>query len=196
MPLLSLVACLTAFNTGVTLSADLHLGIIDFAKCQRSYYKTYTSRSAFSKLRDENSSEVTEMRRKLKSLMEEQQAAGQSQKQGELSADGLREAQERAGQITSLQRDLMERESKANKELEEEASRIQKELTGEIYETASKIGKELGFDLVINVTFGLNGVPAAISCNVPEENNITDRVIQELNRYAPKGWSPPENSED
>lgn len=191
-----LIVCGLVFHAGAASAADLSLGVMDFAKCQRHYYKTSTARSMFSKLRDEKTTQLNEQKDRLKQLMTDQQAASKRQEQGELSAGDLKDAQLRAGEITSLQREVMENQTKGEQELKDEANRIQTELTSEIHQAASRIGKSLGFDLLINVTFGINGVPTAIPCSVPEENDVTDRVIKELNRYAPEGWSPPTSDEE
>lgn len=176
-------------------NAQAKIGLIDFARLQREFFKTDVERKNFEAKRKEAVDKVNERREKLKQLLEEQQGAEKSLKDPTLSEDNkkkvLEAARERVGKITSLQKESIELDSRANAELASLANEIQRKLTKEIYETIGAIAAEKGLDLVFNRTFGINGVPTLAYSSEKNLQDFTDEVAKKLNKEAPAGWKPP-----
>jgi len=183
-----------AFATPAT--AEVKIGLIDFARLQREFYKTDQERKKFEEKRSEAREKVEERRNKLKELLQEQQAAEKSLKDPTLSEDKKKEvlesARERVGKITSLQKEAIELETRTNAELAKMANEIQRNLTKEIYDTIGMIAQGKGLDLVFNRTFGINGVPTLAYSSTENLEDFTDEVASKLNENAPEGWTPPE----
>lgn len=176
-------------------NAQAKIGLVDFARLQREFFKTDQERKSFEGKRKEAVDKVGERRQKLKELIEEQQAAEKSLKDPTLSEENkkkvLEAARERVGKITSLQKESIELDSRANAELATLANEIQRNLTKEIYDTIGTIAAKKGLDLVFNRTFGINGVPTLAYSSTQNLEDFTDEVAKELNKGAPAGWKPP-----
>ncbi len=194
----------TFFIAGLLLIAapsqaqDVKIGLIDFARLQREFYRTDLERQNFEAKRQEERTKVEERRNKLKELLTEQEAAAQQLQEDTFSdakkEEILKAAQERQGQITSLQRESIEMESRINAELAKMANEIQRSLTKEIYDMIGTIAQEKGYDLVFNRTFGINGVPTLAYSSTGKLEDYTDEVRERLNTDAPEGWEPPKDA--
>lgn len=188
------LAALAAFLTPVA-NGEAKIGLVDFARLQREFFKTDVERKNFEGKRKDALDKVNERREKLKELLEEQQGAEKSLKDPTLSEDNKKKvldaARERVGKITSLQKESIELDSRANAELATLANEIQRNLTREIYETIGKIAEEKGLDLVFNRTFGINGVPTVAYSSTKNLEDFTEEVAKRLNKDAPAGWTPP-----
>lgn len=175
--------------------AQVKIGLVDFARLQREFFKTDVERKNFEAKRKDAIGKVNERREKLKEMLEEQAGAEKSLKDPTLSEDNkkkvLEAARERVGKITSLQKESIELDSRANAELATLANEIQRNLTREIYETIGTIAAEKGLDLVFNRTFGINGVPTLAYSSTKNLEDFTDEVAKKLNKDAPAGWTPP-----
>jgi outer membrane protein len=177
---------------------DLTVGVIDYARIQRHYYRTELERKALEERREAEQkkleAEVTEARK----LLDEQQAAQKMMQDPALSDDKkqgiLKDAEERAAKINELQRKVFELQNQANTALSEEAGRAQAALHQEIYEAINKVAEAKGIDLLHNRTFGVNGIPTVAYANTKKMTDLTDDVIGELNKNAPAGFDP-ENAE-
>ncbi len=179
---------------------DVKLGLIDFARMQRQFYRTDSERKQFEDKRTEERNKVEERKAKLKELIQAQQDAQKQLSDPTLSEDKKKStmdaAMERQGQITSAQREILELETRLNKELADSANEIQRSLTKEIYDVIGKVAESKGLDVVLNRTFGINGVPTVAYSRASEGvPDFTDEVIAELNKNAPAGWTPPAESE-
>lgn len=176
-------------------NAETKIGLIDFARLQREFFKTDVERKNFDAKRKDALEKVNERREKLKSMIEEQQGADKSLKDPTLSKENkekvLEAARERMGKITSLQKESIELDARANAELATLANEIQRNLTKEIYDMIGTIAAEKGLDLVFNRTFGINGVPTLAYSATKTLEDFTDEVSKRLNKDAPAGWKPP-----
>jgi len=176
-------------------SAEVKMGLVDFNRMQKSFYKTDLAKTDFEKRRAEETEKLNVKLEELKKLLQLQQGLEKDMTDPALSDEKKREllktGQERAGKITSLQKEAMEQQSKTQGELAEEANKIQKDLTTEIYDTTGKVATEKGLDIVFNRTFGINGVPTVAFSSVANIPDITDDVIKVLITGAPAGWKIP-----
>ncbi len=182
------------FVTSGLAQAETKIGLIDFARIQREFYRTYEERENFESQREEKLGKVDEFRTKIKDLAQKQQERQKQISDPTLSQDAkdkiLSEAQEAQGQIASLQREAIETEAKVQKELNDMAAEIQKSLTKQIYETIGTLSESKGLDLVFNRSFGLNGIPVVAYSGTANLEDFSDAVIAELNKPKP-GFTPP-----
>ncbi len=193
----------TLFGAGQFQQAqaqDVKMGLIDFARMQRQFYRTDSEREQFEAQRTEERNKVEERKAKLKELIQQQQTAQKELGDATLSEAKKKsimdEAMERQGQITSAQREILELETRLNKELADKANEIQRSLTKEIYEVIGKVAESKGLDVVFNRTFGINGVPTVAFSKASDAlPDFTDEVVAELNKGAPAGWKPPADTE-
>jgi Skp family chaperone for outer membrane proteins len=193
--LLPLTAALFSAASGISSAQELKVGVVDYGRIQRHYYRTEVERKALELRREEEEKklegEVTQARK----LLEEQQAAQKTLQDPTLSEDKkkviLQEAERRAQQINELQRKVLDLQNSANSELSQEANRAQLALHQEIYEAINKIAEAKGIDLVHNRTFGVNGVPSVAYANTKKMVDLTDDVVGELNKNAPADAAAP-----
>ncbi|RFC46117.1 MAG: chaperone for outer membrane protein [Verrucomicrobia bacterium] len=193
--LLPLTAALVSAASGISSAQELKVGVVDYGRIQRHYYRTEVERKALELRREEEEKklegEVTQARK----LLEEQQAAQKTLQDPTLSEDKkkviLQEAEGRAQQINDLQRKVLDLQNSANSELSQEANRAQLALHQEIYEAINKIAEAKGIDLVHNRTFGVNGVPSVAYANTKKMVDLTDDVVGELNKNAPADATAP-----
>jgi outer membrane protein len=193
--LLPLTAALVSAASGISSAQELKVGVVDYGRIQRHYYRTEVERKALELRREEEEKklegEVTQARK----LLEEQQAAQKTLQDPTLSEDKkkviLQEAERRAQQINELQRKVLDLQNSANSELSQEANRAQLALHQEIYEAINKIAEAKGIDLVHNRTFGVNGVPSVAYANTKKMVDLTDDVVGELNKNAPADAAAP-----
>ena len=188
--------CRTMLLVAVSLTAEqsltaqeLKIGVIDFARIQREYFRTDLERKKFEANRSERLQAVEGMKARIRDLTELQRAAQEKLQDPSESEDAkkliMTEAQERAGMITSLQREALIKENESNEALANEANAVQKALTGEINEAISSVAKEAGFAFVLNRTFGINGIPPVPYVDEEQTQDFTDEVIAALNANAP-----------
>jgi Skp family chaperone for outer membrane proteins len=196
----------TCIATAAVLgSGQLHaqqpakIGLVDFARLQREFFRTDLERKSFQAKRQEDLVKVEERRKKFKDLLQAQGDAQKKLKDPTLSEDKKKEvvteATERQGQLQSLQQELMELESTINAELSKKANEVQQSLTGEIYKTVGEVAEAQGYDVVLNRTFGINGVPTVAFSSTKNLVDLTEEVSKKLNAKAPAGWSPPKDGE-
>ncbi|MBU6300342.1 MAG: OmpH family outer membrane protein [Verrucomicrobia bacterium] len=198
-----LTTCLlaaAAFTAGQAQAQQpAKIGLVDFARLQREFYRTDLERKSFQAKRDEERKKVEERRLKFKELLDLQAGAQKKLKDPTLSDDAkkkvVEEATERQGQLQSLQQELLELEGKINAELAAKANDVQKSLTEEIYNTIGEVAKAKSYDLVLNRTFGINGVPTVAYSSTTNLTDLTEEVGKKLNSKAPAGWTPPKEGE-
>jgi len=196
----------TCIATAAALGAgELHaqspakIGLVDFARLQREFFRTDLERKSFQAKRDEERGKVEERRKTFKTLLEAQGEAQKKLKDPTLSEDAkkkvVEEANERHGKVLSLQQEILELEGKVNAELAAKANEVQKSLTEEIYNTIGEVAKAQTFDVVLNRTFGINGVPTVAYSSTEHLADITEEVSKKLNSKAPAGWTPPKEGD-
>lgn len=168
---------------------DLKVGVIDYGRIQRHYYRTDVERKALETRREEEEKKLEGEVAEARKLLEEQQAAQKTLQDPTISDDKkkaiLQDAEVRAQKINELQRKVLDLQNAANNELSQEANRAQLALHQEIYEAVNKVAELKGIDLVHNRTFGVNGVPTVAYANTKKMVDLTDDVIGELNKNAP-----------
>jgi len=194
------IATVAALGVGqLHAQTPAKVGLVDFARLQREFFRTDLERKSFQSKRDEERAKVEERRKKFKELLQAQGEAQKKLKDPTLSEDAkkkvIEEANERHGQVLSLQQEILELESKVNAELAAKANEVQKSLTEEIYNTIGEISKAQSFDVVLNRTFGINGVPTVAYSSSERLTDLTDEVSKKLNSKAPAGWTPPKEGD-
>ena len=184
------ILALTLIATAASATAaDVSIGLIDFARIQESYYRTEAERETFTAERDKKLAAIDAQREEVKKLMTEQQADGKRIEDPTLSDENRAritvQATERARKILSMQGQIRQAEEKANSELSKEAQRVQRSITKEIYDKIGELAEAKGFDLVLNRSFGINGVPTLAYSRADNLPDYTDEVVAALNETAP-----------
>lgn len=203
MNLRLLITCLaTAATLGsgqLQAQQPAKIGLVDFARLQREFYRSDLERKSFKAKQDEERTKVEGRRKQFKEIVDAQIEAEKKLKDPTLSDDAKKkvaeEYTERQGQLQSLQKELIELEAKINAELATKANEVQKSLTEEIYNTVGEVAEAQGFDVILNRTFGINGVPTVAYSSSKNLTDITEEVSKKLNAKAPAGWTPPKEGE-
>jgi len=194
---LTLFLLITPALIGLAGAQELKVGVVDYAKIQRHYYRTEVERKALEQRRDEEEKKLEGQVAEARKLLDEQQAAQKSFQDPTLSDDKkkalLQDAESRAQKINELQRKVLDLQNAANSELSQEANRAQLALHQEIYEAINKVAETKAIDLVHNRTFGVNGVPTIAFANTKKMVDLTDDIIGELNKNAPAGFAAPKD---
>jgi Skp family chaperone for outer membrane proteins len=189
------LSILLAAATGISSAQELKVGVVDYGRIQRHYYRTEVERKALELRRSEEEKKLEGEVAQARKLLEEQQAAQKTLQDPTLSDDKkkviLQEAEGRAQKINDLQRKVLDLQNVANSELSQEANRAQLALHQEIYEAVNKVAEAKGIDLVHNRTFGVNGVPTVAYANTKKMVDLTDDVVGELNKNAPADFAVP-----
>lgn len=184
-----------AAATGISSAQELKVGVVDYGRIQRHYYRTEVERKALELRRSEEEKKLEGEVAEARKLLEEQQAAQKTLQDPTLSDDKkkviLQDAEERARKINDLQRKVLDLQNVANSELSQEANRAQLALHQEIYEAVNKVAEAKGIDLVHNRTFGVNGVPTVAYANTKKMVDLTDDIVGELNKNAPADFAAP-----
>lgn len=167
---------------------EVKIAVIDFARIQEEYYRTAVERDTFEANREERLARIATRSEQLKNLIEEQRKIAAAIEDPTLSAAKRAELETEGRELflqsRSLQLEIQESEASANSELSKTANSVQRSLTTEIYEKIGEVAESKGFDLVLNRTFGINGVPTvAYSSN--QLVDFSDDVIAALNADAP-----------
>jgi len=192
---LSSLVILFASIAGISAAQELKVGVVDYGRVQRHYYRTEVERKALELRREEEEKKLEGQVSEARKLLGEQQGAQKTLQDPTLSDDKkkviLQEAEGRAQKINDLQRKVLDAQNVANSELSQEANRAQLALHQEIYEAITKVAEAKALDLVHNRTFGVNGVPTVAYANTKKMTDVTDDVIGELNKNAPPDALPP-----
>jgi len=199
LPSLLLAAALGLSAQAASAQNAPKIGLVDFAKLQREFFRTDVERKAFEAKRDEERKKVEERRTKLKELLDAQEKANTEFKDPAISEDKRKQiaedANERQGQVNGLLRELSELEAKINAELAQKANEVQRSLTKEIYDVIGAVAEAGGYDVVLNRTFGINGVPTVAYSSTKSLVDISEDVSKKLNANAPAGWTPPKEGD-
>jgi Skp family chaperone for outer membrane proteins len=198
-PLIAAAALVGGASLAPAQDAVPKIGLVDFARLQREFFRTDAERKAFEAKRDEERKKVEERRGKLKELLDAQEKANQEFKDPAISEDKRKQiaeqANERQGQVNGLLRELSELEAKINAELAQKANDVQRSLTKEIYDVIGEVAEAKGYDVVLNRTFGINGVPTVAYSSTKSLVDLTEEVSKKLNANAPAGWTPPKEGD-
>lgn len=171
-------------------AADYSIGLIDFAEIQERYHRTISERNEFdaekAKVLERIEKKRTEVTAMLAEHMEDQKSLQDPTLSDERKGKITQAATERAQMIMAMQKEIREDEANANRNLSKVAKRVQGEITSEIYDKIGELAEQKGFDLVLNRTFGINGVPTLAYSKTDNVEDYTDEVVAALNADAPE----------
>jgi len=140
---------------GFTFAQELKVGVVDYGRVQRHYYRTEVERKALELRREEEEKKLAGQVSEARKLLEEQQGAQKILQDPTLSDDKkkviLQEAEGRAQKINDLQRKVLDAQNVANSELSSGSQPGQLALHQEIYEAINKVAEAKAIDLVHNL---------------------------------------------
>ena len=175
-----------------SVSADpSKVGIANYAKIQRGYFKTEVEKRALDELRIEEEAKLAESVQRGKEMVDLQRTA-----QGLLNDPTLSrqrkdliqaEIEQRNAEIRKLQTLLQNRT-----EVSRRAAQVQTTLLSDISNAVREIAEAKGLHFVHNTGFGIEGVPALGYFAPDQVTDITAEVLAKLNEKAPEGWKPRE----
>jgi len=187
------------------LSAEpLRVGMVEYQRIQRHYYRTDLERKALEERKATESEKLQasfqESRETVESLLAEQQKAQEELHDPTLSDEKKQEilaaAQKRAAEISALQRKAAQQQTAARNLLLQQAGEANVALLREINDTIRIVAEQQELDFVMNRGFGVRGVPTFPYVSAKHLVDITDEVIAKLNASAPEGWSPSPQEEE
>ncbi len=186
-------ACLAATLAGAQ-ERRTGVAFVNLDRCFNEYYKTRVADAQLKAQAREFEDELKNIAGELEKLQSEFNALREESLNSALS-DEVRAAKRAAAEEKVLA--IREQEGRVqsfrerrSKQLEEQSRRMRRGLVGEIKEVIQKYARDRGLTAVIDssgTTF--NGVEAVLY--VDPRSDITDEILQELNKGAPADRPPP-----
>ncbi len=193
--LVAMMALSAALVPGLVSAQEAKIGLVDFNRCQKGFYRKEEVREEFEAKQEEERKKVEERAKKGEELDGAIRKAIEDAKDPTISPAKREELetqfQELQGQMLALRKEIAEISTQANADLAKTANDVQRDLTKEIYDVIGEIAAAAGYDVVLNRTFGINGVPTVAFSSTANLKDITDEVLAKLNADAPAGWKPP-----
>jgi Skp family chaperone for outer membrane proteins len=170
-------------------AAQTKIGIMDLRKVFDGYYKT---KAANAKLKDRQADmdkELTALTSQYQKAVDEYKKLLDDANNQTVSAEEREKrkkaAETRLRDLQDLERSITQFRVQANTTMEEEERRLRENILGEIKTVVSTRARAGGFSLVLDVAAeSLSKTTVVMYSN--GENDITDAVLTELNRAAPK----------
>jgi outer membrane protein len=189
--LLSLCAALV--GSASASAQTLKIGTVDMKKVFESYYKTKDAEAKINEARNNAKKELEDRMDGAKKTLDEVKKLDEEINKPELSRETkekkIKERQEKAAELTTLDRDIREFQASREKQLQEQSVRMRAGIVDDINKVVSDRVKAENFDLVLDKSGpSLNGVPVVLSSR--ETYDFTDSVITALNNK--KGKEPAE----
>lgn len=177
---LGLLACVD-----VTAAEGGKVGYVDMEKVFLGFYKTATSDAAFKKQKDVYNEHAAEMAEEIEALKRQrdelQERSLNIALADEVRAQARKDAEEKDSLYREKKNEIKDFVRNKDKELGKRYLDLRAELVKEISAFVKVYAKEKGFDLVLD-TSGLtrNFIPVVVY--FPEESDVTEDVLAELNR--------------
>lgn len=168
---------------------EFKIGIVDMKRVFADYYKTKDAEEKVNEGKSIAKKELDERNAKYKQLIQQWQDLQKLIKDPAIS-DELRnqkgkEAQDKAAEAKSLEREMAEFRQRRERQLQEEVLRMRKAILEEIRELVEEKAKKENYDLVFDKSgLGVNGVPFLLHSK--DAVDFSNEIIAELNKDAPK----------
>jgi outer membrane protein len=193
---------MAALGLAVNASAQVPAGrivTIDLNKVFSDYYKTPIASAKLKETADSFNKEHDEMMANYKKQIDELNKLRDDQDKPEYSAE-VREQKRKAvadklTETQKMQRDIDDYRASHRKILEEQTQRMRQTILKEIQDVIDKEARDAGDQLVLDKSGNtLNGLPAIIYSQ--DSLEITDNILNILNRNQPKGTEAPKPAEN
>jgi outer membrane protein len=167
---------------------EFKIGIVDMKRVFADYYKTKEAEAKVNEGKSIAKKELDERNAKYKQLIQEWQDLQTLIKDPALSETlrdtKTKEAQDKAAEAKSLEREMAEFRSRRERQLQEEVIRMRKAILEEIRELVEGKAKQDNYDLVFDKSgLGMNGVPFLLHSK--DAVDFSNEIIAELNKDAP-----------
>ena len=168
---------------------EFKIGIVDMKRVFADYYKTKDAEEKVNEGKSIAKKELDERNAKYKQLIQQWQDLQKLIKDPAIS-DELRnqkgkEAQDKAAEAKSLEREMAEFRQRRERQLQEEVLRMRKAILEEIRELVEEKAKKENYDLVFDKSgLGVNGVPFLLHSK--DAVDFSNEIIAELNKDAPE----------
>ncbi len=193
---------MAALGLAINASAQVPAGrivTIDLNKVFSDYYKTPIASAKLKETADSFNKEHDEMMANYKKQIDELNKLRDDQDKPEYSAE-VREQKRKAvadklTETQKMQRDIDDYRASHRKILEEQTQRMRQTILKEIQDVIDKEARDAGDQLVLDKSGNtLNGLPAIIYSQ--DSLEITDNILNILNRNQPKGTEAPKPAEN
>ena len=193
MKRLALLTLAAAFGA-TAHAADLKFAVVDMAKAFTEYYKTKDASEKMKSNKDKALSEINERIGVYKSLLSEAQKIGQASQDPILAPDARAKKQaefvEKQKEVRALEQDMTEFQQRRQNQLRQEEVQLQRGLYEEIVGVVREKSKADGLDFVFDKT-GVSMSTVPVLLYYKDAEDITDKVIVELNKNAPAAAAAP-----
>ncbi len=158
---IGVIAVIFTFLLCRPASAELKIGYVDFIKVFNNYEKTIQLEQELEKKREEKQQEREKLVDEIRKLKEEMEL---------LSEEGRKKKQ---AEMNEKLKKLQEFDRQASKNLLKEKDDAAREIIEEFDALIKQIGKEDGYNFILNERFILYG---------EDQYDLTDRVLETLNK--------------
>lgn len=182
----TLIALATAASA---YSADLKIGVVDLNKAFTEYNKTTAAKTQLESNAAKAKEELAERFAALKKLNDDVEKAAKAAQDPVLGeqerAKSRAEAQTKAQEFKSLERDINEFRQRREEQLRQQGMEQRRDLYAEILKVVSEKSKADGYDLVFDKSgLGALGLPFLVHSKEGVAQDFTPEVIVELNKNA------------
>jgi outer membrane protein len=193
MKSLTFVALLALFTANAH-AVDLKFAVVDMVKAFTEYHKTKDASERMKTNKDKALAEINERIGVYKGLLSEAQKIGQSSQDPILAPDARARKQaeygEKQKEVRALEQEMTEFQTRRQSQLRQEEVQLQRGLYEEIVAVVREKAKSDGMDFVFDKTgVSMSTVPVLIYYK--DAQDITDKVIVELNKNAPAAGAKP-----
>ncbi|MCF7669392.1 MAG: OmpH family outer membrane protein [Verrucomicrobia bacterium] len=192
-----LLVFVALFVAGLTLQAEVKVGVIDLRKVFDNYWKT---KEADKQLK-ERAKGFEEQRNKLldsyktanedyKKLVQEANAPIVSEEERTKRKDA---AEKKLREIQQLETQIQQFDRSARSTLGEQQRRMRDDVLRDIRKVIDRLAEQSNYTLVIDIAAeSVNNTPVILYNNT--QNDMTEKVLEELNSTAPVGLLKEEGS--
>jgi outer membrane protein len=192
--LLSLCAALV--GSASASAQNIKIGTVDMKKVFESYYKTKDAEAKINEARNNAKKELEDRMDGAKKTLDEVKKLDEEINKPELSRETkekkIKERQEKAAELTTLDREIREFQASREKQLQEQSVRMRAGIVDDINKVVTERVKAENYDFVVDKSGpSLNGVPVVLYAR--DTYDFTDSVVSALNKN--KGAASSSSSE-
>ena len=179
----------TLFLPASADAQEFKIGIVDMKRVFADYYKTKEAEQKVNEGKSVAKKELDERNAKYKQLIQEwqdlQKVVQDPAINVELRTEKTKEAQDKAAEAKSLEREMAEFRQRRERQLQETVLRMRKGILEEIRELVKDKANTANYDLVFDKSgLGMNGVPFLLHSK--DAVDFSNEIIAELNKDAPE----------
>lgn len=175
-------------------AADLKLAVVDMQQVFKEYYKTKEADVRLKEVLASYQKEYQDMMADYQKMVDEAQKLRASTQDTTLDVkvrdEKTKAMQAKVQDLQNTERKIREFDVTRRKQLDDQSSRMRKNIVDEITKVINTIGARDKYNLILDKSgMSLNGTPSALY--VDGVTDVSDEIIKTMNATAPKGGTPP-----